>query len=65
VDGNNCLIVPPRNPEELAEAILLLLTKPDLADKLKKNGPVTASRFDWNRAIDRFEAVLMSSSEKK
>lgn len=57
-DGNNCLVVPPRNPEALADAILLLLSKPDLADKLRKNGPITASRFDWERATDRFEAVL-------
>jgi len=57
-DGNNCLVVPPRNPEALAEAILRLLSKPDLADKFRKNGPVTASRFDWESAIDRFEAAL-------
>ena len=57
-DGNNCLVVPPRNPEALAEAILRLLSKPDLADKFRKNGPITASRFDWESAIDRFEAAL-------
>jgi len=60
-DGSNCLLVPPRNPEALADAILLLLSKPDIADKLRKNGPLTASRFDWERAIDRFEAALKQS----
>jgi glycosyltransferase involved in cell wall biosynthesis len=57
-DGINCLVVPPKNPDALAEAILLLLSKPDLADKLRKNGLITASKFDWESAIDLFEAAL-------
>ena len=60
-DGSNCLIVPPRNPKALADAILRLLSEPDLADKLRRNGPITASRFDWERATDRFEAALTQS----
>jgi glycosyltransferase involved in cell wall biosynthesis len=64
VDGGNCLIVPPRNPDGLANAILLLLSKPELSDKLRKNGPITASKFDWNHATDRFEAALLLSDAK-
>jgi glycosyltransferase involved in cell wall biosynthesis len=60
VNGINCLIVPPKNPDALADAILSLLSNPELADKLKNNGPVTASRFDWDSATDRFEAALLT-----
>ncbi len=61
MDGGNCLIVPPRNPDGLANAIFLLLSKPELSDRLRRNGPITASRFDWNHATDRFEAALLLS----
>jgi L-malate glycosyltransferase len=63
VDKYNCLIVPPKNSNAIAEAIQLLLKKPDLADKLKKNGPITASKFNWNSAIKRFEKALISTDE--
>jgi glycosyltransferase involved in cell wall biosynthesis len=62
VDGNNCLIVPPKNPDALAESILLVLSKPELANKLRKNGPITASQFDWDNATDRFEKALLTSN---
>lgn len=62
LDGKNCLIVPPKNPNALAEAILLLLSRPDLAEKLRINGPITASKFDWENATDRFEAALQTSN---
>jgi len=58
VDGENCLIVPVKNPDKLAEGMLYLLSQPDLANKLRSNGPSTAAKFDWERATDRFEAAL-------
>jgi glycosyltransferase involved in cell wall biosynthesis len=61
VNGDNCLIVPPRDPEALAEAILLLLSNSELADQVRKNGLTTASKFNWDIATDRFEAALNSS----
>ena len=60
VDGYNCLIVPPKNPIALAEAILSLLSNPELSAELRENGPGTAARFDWEIATDRFEAALIS-----
>lgn len=60
MDGYNCLIVPPKNPIALTEAILSLLSNPELSAKLRENGPGTASRFDWEIATDRFEAALIS-----
>ena len=54
----NCLMVPPRDPVALADAMLRVLTEPDLAERLRRNGPPTAARFTWEQAVDRFERAL-------
>jgi glycosyltransferase involved in cell wall biosynthesis len=61
VDGENCLVVPIKNPNRMAEAILALISNPSLADQFRKNGPLTAKRFGWELATDRFEAALLNS----
>lgn len=57
----NCLMVPPRQPELLAKAIERVLTDPTLADRLRRNGPPTAARFTWNAAVDRFEQAVLET----
>jgi glycosyltransferase involved in cell wall biosynthesis len=57
-DRENCLVVPARNPLALAAAILQLITEPQLAQKLRENGPQTAALFGWDDAVDRFETAL-------
>jgi glycosyltransferase involved in cell wall biosynthesis len=56
--GENCLMVPPRDPPALAEAMIRVLTDPALAERLRRNGPPTAARFTWAGAVDRFEEAL-------
>lgn len=56
--GENCLMVPPRDPVALAEAMLHVLSQPALARRLALNGPPTAARYTWDRAVDRFEAAI-------
>ena len=55
---DNCLLVPPRDPQALAAAMLRILTDPVLADCLRRAGPPTTARFTWEAAVDRFEAAL-------
>ena len=57
--GENCLLVPIRRPAALAGAMLRLLDDPHLREKLRRQGPPTAARFDWPSAADRFEAALL------
>ncbi len=56
--GENCLVVPPREPELLAQAMLDVLGNKPLAEHLAQNGPPTAARYDWTRVVDRFERAL-------
>ncbi len=54
----NCLLVPPREPTKLAEAIKRLLTDRQLYMRLAQNGPPTARRYTWETAIERLEEGL-------
>lgn len=58
VSGENCLLVPPRSPRETAEAMVRVLTDPDLSRRLGAAGPLTANRYRWDLALDRFEEAL-------
>ena len=64
VNGENCLLVPPQDPDALAKAILFLLDNPEFAEKLKENGPITAARFNWESATNRFESALFTLIRK-
>ncbi len=57
-DGENCLLVPPRNPKAMADAMLRVLNDSALEARLREQGPQTASKFNWESATDRFEQAL-------
>jgi len=54
-DEDNALIVPPRKPEILADAVLRLLDDEGLRERFRKEGPVTAKQFTWDKTTDSFE----------
>jgi glycosyltransferase involved in cell wall biosynthesis len=60
-DEENCLLVPPREPELLAAAIMKVLANPEVEQTLRKNGPATAGLFTWERATDLFENALLKT----
>ena len=64
-DGEAGLLVPPRYPDALAEALLRLLQDPDLRARLRECGRRHVRQYSWDRVADRFlEAVepLVSQS---
>lgn len=56
--GENCLVVAPRNPPALAQAMLRVLDDRALALRFSQAGPPTAAQFDWQKVMDRFETAL-------
>jgi glycosyltransferase involved in cell wall biosynthesis len=67
LDGETGILVPPENPDKLAEAILFLLSNPDIAHRMGKVGQERVkSYFTPERLGDEIEKVyeyVLSKSE--
>ena len=52
--GKNGLLIPPKDPESLAEAILKILKNPELAKKMGRNGHKNViDKFTWSKQIKK------------
>jgi glycosyltransferase involved in cell wall biosynthesis len=60
----NSLVVSPKDPRALANAILRLLDNEELREKFRKEGPKTAKRFTCNKTADKFEELFKNDHEK-
>lgn len=58
IPEETAIVVPPKNPEALAEGILRVLSDEKLRQKLIKNGLEKAKEFDWGKSIDILEKVF-------
>jgi glycosyltransferase involved in cell wall biosynthesis len=62
VAGAAALLVDPRSPEDLRDAIARVLDEPDVATRLRRAGVERAAQFDWERAatatLDVYREVL-------
>ena len=56
-DGAEGLLVPPRDPEALAAALVRILSDPDLGARLGRAGRDRARAFDWPTVVDRLEEL--------
>jgi glycosyltransferase involved in cell wall biosynthesis len=66
VDGEVGILVPPHNPERLAEAIVRLLRDPQLRRELGNRGRKRAETlYDWEIVANRVEEIYFSLLEKK
>ena len=57
------LLVRPGDPEALAEAILQILSDPELAAELRARGFARADEYSWERLAERMEAVYQKVSK--
>jgi len=62
-DGVEGLLVPPRDPEALAAALVRVLTEPELAAGLGDAGRARALSFDWPIVVDRLEELYARAVE--
>jgi glycosyltransferase involved in cell wall biosynthesis len=58
-NGENTLIVSPREPCSLARAIQKLMEDSDLRRRLTKQGLADSLDFTWDKAADKFEKALL------
>ncbi len=61
--GVEGLLVPPRDPEALAAALLRVLRDPSLAERLGRAGRARARAYDWSIVVDRLEACYARAIE--
>lgn len=54
----NSLVVPPRKPQLLADAICKVLFDEDLQASFRKKGRETAAKFTWDKALDKAEVLF-------
>ena len=53
VDGVTGVIVPPRDPQAITDAVLFLVNNSNLASSMRKNGPPhVREKFTWQRMVD-------------
>lgn len=57
-DGEAGLLVPPRDPEALAQALLRLLGDGELRARLREHGRLHARAYAWERVAERFLAAV-------
>jgi glycosyltransferase involved in cell wall biosynthesis len=57
-DGETGLLVPEKNPEAIAKAVIRLLNDPEYAGRLGKQGFAYAREyFNWDRIMNRYEII--------
>ena len=61
IHQKNSLIVTPKEPMKIANAVLKILSDDELAKKLRDNGIETANKFPWQKTVDRIEQVFLDA----
>jgi glycosyltransferase involved in cell wall biosynthesis len=59
------LLVPPRNAEKLASALVSLATDAHLRDRLARAGPEVAGRFTWEACATRHIAIYRAVADSR
>ena len=57
-DEINALLVPPDDPQAMAEAIERIILNPDLAARLSLNARQKAERFDWSIVLPKWDHLF-------
>lgn len=59
-DGENALLVPPRDPESIANALDRIMNDKELRARLSENGPAfVRSRISWTRYAEEMERLFI------
>jgi glycosyltransferase involved in cell wall biosynthesis len=64
-DGVHGLLVPPRDPDAMAAAVMRILTEPGLSARLSETAHAYASGFDWGNVLQQWEQALTTAAEAR
>lgn len=65
LDGQTGLLVNGESVDETADAIIQLLTNPDLSNRLATQGRSRSLRFDWRRTAAQFRSMCAAEEPRK
>jgi glycosyltransferase involved in cell wall biosynthesis len=57
-DRKNSIVVPPKEPEKMAKAILTLKEDKQLRDQISKSARSTANEYTWKNTVDKVENIF-------
>ena len=57
-DGEDALLVPPDDPQAIANALQRILTEPRFAGNLSRNARRKAEQYDWSEILPQWETLL-------
>ena len=60
--GQDALLVPPNDPQAMAQAARRILTEPGLGEHLSRQARGKAEQFDWSVILPRWEALLSEAA---
>jgi len=60
----DALLVPPNDPDAMADAVRRILTEPDLAARLSRNARRKAEQFDWETILPQWERLLTEVAQR-
>jgi glycosyltransferase involved in cell wall biosynthesis len=61
INNYNSIVIPPRDIKKMASSIIEVLENESLKERLKKNGPLTAKKFTWNKCVNKVEDFYWKS----
>lgn len=57
-DDCNGILIEPKNPEQIADAILMLLNNHQLREKLSKNALESSKKYDWENISNQYNQIF-------
>jgi glycosyltransferase involved in cell wall biosynthesis len=62
--GSDAILVPPGDVEAMTDAVLRLLSEPDLARRISRNARAKAETFGWEFVLPRWEALFLGAARQ-